>query len=589
MSSQDEESAIVDEDADSMAAGGNAQYSPQDVRSGLSKKNAQQSESTEAVQMGSPKSDKPKNQQKSPTKKAKGKNKRGTPAEKATSTEDSTKAAGKAEVDGSAPIAVGGVTVVEGASANKENVATVPSEGLQGTASAQIPEADDSAKATTSDAATKTQEPVAISEASPTIVESPVANELESPAKTASVVEPAAEEAKNQEDGTAAPKDPSPAPADDTVSDDEAKHDASFHSAQEVQTPQPEAREGPLVPEHGTTTPPKHLTKTCSQFADNSDAPVAVVEPQVSQFPVPLDDSDAATAGATAELIPTDKPEPAQEIAVNHTVTSSASNDTSMDTPTEASRAEAAKKNDAQVQSLHPFAKKQMSQTKKDNQAKKKQQKKEKQEAERIAKAKAEQREKEEADRKAQAAKPAVPGDSAAASMKPASTNQANGGQATPGSKKSKVKAKAKAPIAGTARTAEQEKKGEDNDTGKLTGGNNTDASKETDSVTQKVDVVETSKVELTDQACSAGSSVIDLKAIASPSPPEPAVAPGALAPPKKAPTQEVNHHHNHLSQDPPTYAQGSPGPGLEVDSNQSSIPPSSVAAISQALEHSKL
>jgi hypothetical protein len=256
MSSHDEESAIVDEDADPTAAGNKAQYSPQDARSGLSKKSAQQAESSDALQTGSPKPDKGKNQQKSPTKKGKGKNKRGTPAEKVTSTEDSAKATGKSEVEVSVPVAVDATTVVEGASANEDAIATSASEGLQGPVSAQVIETGETAEVTTPDASITTNEPAAISESSPVVVESPAANKLQSSAKTAPVVEPAVEEAENQEDGNAAPKDPSPAPADDTVSDDEAKHDASFHSAQEeVQTPQPEARDEPLIAPQGTTIP----------------------------------------------------------------------------------------------------------------------------------------------------------------------------------------------------------------------------------------------------------------------------------------------------------------------------------------------
>jgi hypothetical protein len=309
----------------------------------------------------------------------------------------------------------------------------------------------------------------------------------------------------------------------------------------------------------------------------------------VSQPPVPLAEPESSKAEATLQSATADKTKTVQDAATMFTdqnTASSASGDASKAMPTEPSRVKAAKKNDAQVQSLHPFAKKQMSQTKKETEAKKKQQKKEKQEAERIAKAKAEQREKEETDRKAQAAKLAVPEDSVAASAKPATTTRANTGQATPGSKKSKAKAKAKPLNAGTL---EQDKKvGSGDDTGKPTGGTATDVSKEIDSITQKVDVVETSKVQPTNQASSTGSRDTFPKAIASPSTPEPTATQGALAPTKKAPTQEVNPHHNHLSQNTLTYAPGSQGTGFEVDSNQSFIPPSSVAPISQPSQHSK-
>jgi hypothetical protein len=544
MSAHDEESAVVGTDAVLNAAGsGKALYSPQDVRSGLPKKSAQQSESTDTALTGSPKPDKSK---KSPTKKAKAKGKRASPFEKANPTEEAAKVAGKLEAYGSAPAAVDTATIVD----SKETVVASPNEGLQGLVSAPAVE--------TSNAGTKNEEQAGsmVSPAHETI-QAPTSDDtsisLHDPVKASEV---AHNEVKSP------PKDPSPPPIEDTVSDDEAKNDVSFHSAQEVQTPQPD----------GTTTPPLHLTETCSYFADTSMAPEVAVEPEVSHSQEPLTEPEASEAKATSQDVPADKSAPVQDAA-----NASTSSNASVATPNEASRPEAAKKNDAQVQSLHPFAKKQVSQAKKDKAAKKKQQKNEKQEAERIAKAKAEQREREEGDKKAQATKFAVSGPPAATG-EPATTNQA-----TPGTKKSKGKTKAKASTANSVNCADQEKKGNGgDDTGKLTGGIDT-VSKEIDSVTQKVDIVETSMVQPKNLASSVASSHASYpEAMSSIASPGPAVtqAPQGLS--KKAPNQEVHSHQNHFSQNILTHAPGSQGTGFEIDPQQSHIPQSSGAPVHQ-------
>jgi hypothetical protein len=576
MSAHDEESAIVDDDADTAAAGSNAQYSPQDARSGLSKKGVHKSESTDAAQTAaqtaSPKPDKSK---KSPTKKGKAKAKSGSPVDKVNPTEEAAKVATKLEVEDSVP--VDAATAAEDAQASKEAIATLPGEGLQGPVSAQVAETGEPAKAVTSDAAAETEQPAAstVSDACEAIqapISADTSTDLPDPIETSETAHDEEKSLTKSGPANAASKDPSPPPADDNVSDDEAKNDVSFHSAQEVQTPQPEVRDEPLVAQQGTTTPPVPLAETCSHFADTSQVPVSGAEPKVIRSQVPLTKPEASKAEETSQDIPVDKTATVQDAAggpTDLTATSSASGDVLIATPTEASRVEAAKKNDAQVQSLHPFAKKQASQTKKESEVRKKQQKKEKREAERIAKAKAEQREKEEADRKAQAPKLAVPGTPAATGV-PATANQANAGQATPGTKKSKAKTKMPA-----ANTADQEKKDDGgDDTGKQPTGGIDTVSKETDSVTQKVDVAEISKIQPMDQASSTKSGTTYPEAIASPLPTGPAVAL-----PKKAPTQEVNPHHKHLSQNILTHAHGSQGTS-EIGSHQSSLPQSSVAPV---------
>ncbi|KAF1836005.1 hypothetical protein BDW02DRAFT_596806 [Decorospora gaudefroyi] len=606
MTSYNEERPVAGTDVVPVTAGGKALYSPQDARSGVLKKSTQQSEAVESTRTGSPKREKSKRQQKSPTKNVKTKSKLDAQADAASRVEDVTEVAKKLKVDGSTAAAADVANVVEDSQATKSTA-----------------DGTDIGKQVFFDAATIAEEPITSLEDNTTmIVEVPnsAVDSLLQPLKHPDASGAVHEEAKPQtmsslecstvettghtihmplgaviEDASnagilpdAVPNNPPLQPADDTISEDEAKNDISFHSAQEIQTHPTQVELQPDAQERLMTSDP-HIS-ILSDTNDEPDAEKSVVppvqpEPQVPAT-MPQDDTEDKMT-STQDLAPALRTE--NEV---------------MSTPMEASRPETTKKGGPQqVQSLFPFVKTtSKTQAKREKEAKKKQAKKEEAAANAIAKEKA-QKEK-AAIAKAKAEKDAssvkrdggpsthankeqatVSGDSSAltdAPGKPAAANQTSTRQATPGSKKSKGKAKAK------VATVEDEKKVEGGDeSGKPNGGNTTKVSEGIASVTQKADIAEISQVKLRNQGSSNGSgaSAGPRDTSLSPSPHISAATQDAQATSEKRSTHEVNHLKPSTLK-PSTHTQGSQGSGFEIDSHQSPALPSAYADTTPVLQH---
>jgi hypothetical protein len=275
MSTQQEEKTVEDADPDPAVGKGNASYSPQDVRSGLSKKPLTQPKIVDHPGSGNTELDMSKPKQKSPTKKTKGKATRGSPVKKATSEEETIKVPGKLNADDPA-------TTKEDQS-GEESVQTVTE--LMQPASADAvtlaPTTDASLAADRPEDAThnlalqllqdsKASDMVRENEKSPIKPGSKVSPALPSvqarvPETTSDAV-PVDEGHKNTSTNTSntASKEPSSPVADDSVSDDEAKNDTSFHSAPEIQ---PESAQAELLPRvQDKAMPTKQGTVTLNSF-----------------------------------------------------------------------------------------------------------------------------------------------------------------------------------------------------------------------------------------------------------------------------------------------------------------------------------
>lgn len=194
--------------------------------------------------------------------------------------------------------------------------------------------------------------------------------------------------------------------AEDDISNDGAKNDASFHSAPEVQPEttqmglEAEARDQPTNMNHGSVVPTSEITHD-SPPQDSPKPPAAGESPN----PGTSQESNSDPEQPTSALLNTEgnleASEPGescgqdQRIAADttHTEAGSVKQDAKMTAPVKGASTDTVRKCGVQqVQSLHPFATKSKAQAKKEKEIKRKQQKKE--EADRIAKAKADKADK---------------------------------------------------------------------------------------------------------------------------------------------------------------------------------------------------
>ncbi|KAF1944283.1 hypothetical protein EJ02DRAFT_420609 [Clathrospora elynae] len=562
MSSHDEQSAITRVDA--AAARPKASYSPQDARSDLHKKSARQSESGHPHFTGSPESQKSKRPQSSPTKQAK--LTRGAPIEKVSTKAEATEVSGQADASGSTLVVAEVKMAINNAPVSEES----------------ITDAAEPAVSTTSDSATTADKISATLEDTVSVI-GEVADVLDhasskplehqevpkishddekprtksnvelSPDNRASAVdnlpkaedavplaEPAITEAKNAKDkpSDVSMLDSTPHPADEPVSDDEAKNEISFHSAQEVQTEfaQVELQSEPqneLIANQGTTTSTLSCTEKAPQPTDTFSPSVTSEEIKQEESQAPLTQSEqqvtaTSTPEATSQDIQEDKAVHAQDLTAmppEKVVVAPAPDGEAMTTSTEASPVEAKKRHGAQqMQSLHPFAK---PNKRKEKEAKKKQQKKDekamaftKPDGGTAVQAKTEQ--------------PKASGDTPADAETPVKpAKEATASQTAQSSKKFKGRTKV-----ATACTADQEKLVEikDEQSGKPNGDSASKVPKEIDSVTHKADVAETSKLKPTPQVCSTASGacadIPEVKASDPSSPPGPGLSPHVPATP---------------------------------------------------------
>ncbi|KAB2103305.1 hypothetical protein AG0111_0g8361 [Alternaria gaisen] len=352
---QQEEKTIGDADPDPTTANGKALYSPQDARSGLSKPPTETA-ITDRPEMESIKSDVFRRQQKSPTKRNKGKGKRESPVKIISSVEKITKTSEKMNTDDPTIIEEEKVstkfinTIIEPTKPEYIDVSTLGQDlSVPVTAaSLAVDQPVDAARELTLQLAEESKasdiehdnedfptEPKSDISLSPMRMQSKIS-------ETTFDTVPTAEICKTTSVGmfNTLSKELSSRVADDSLSEDEAKNDNSFHSAPEVQPESVQVEPQPRIEDKAITA--KQVI---------SESPLVAAEADVRERKSAL---DSAATSTTTEVSPTD----------------------------------VSKKAGApQIQSLHPFAKNK-SQAKKEREAKKKQQKKE--DADRIAKAKAE-------------------------------------------------------------------------------------------------------------------------------------------------------------------------------------------------------
>ncbi|KAG9185265.1 hypothetical protein G6011_07809 [Alternaria panax] len=588
---QHEERAVEDANSDPAAANDKALYSPQDARSGLSKMPPTESATTDHLGMGSTKPEMPKRQQKSPTKKNKGKGKRESPVNNINSADEITKIPGRLNVDGSATIEEEQTstdfinTVAQITKPASVDAATLAPELLvSGTAASrvvdhsanparnltlQLSEKSEAAEFVHDDEEFPTEP---MSDASPALtgIQSEVL-------ETTSDTIPTAEEYRNTnaKSHNTLPKESSLQVAYDSISEDEAKNDTSFHSAPEVQSEamqlEPQSTSGdkaaPLKHDFSESLLVATETEPC-------DPQTLHTQGSFKQFEEPASVWQKETATSQVPNLDTTQ-EPAASTRT-HTAPASTLDSVATSTAGEVSPNDVAKKAGAlQMQSLHPFAKNK-AQAKKEREAKKKQQKKE--DADRIAKAKAE--------KAASSKKPyedlnvhSNTGLLTDRANSPTATNAVakpevahsspNGGMPT-GNRKSK--GKAKAPLSGVVSADREKKVNNEEETGKLDG--IIKDSKEIPSVTHKAENLEALDAEpVKEESLDRFGAAWGTEPTPSRAPPAPPMTPKAQAPSQKMPPQEVNDPHNFTSNQP-THITGPQVP--PIDSHPGlTLPPS--------------
>ncbi|OWY45005.1 hypothetical protein AALT_g3870 [Alternaria alternata] len=399
---QQEEKTIGDADPDSTTANGKALYSPQDARSGLSKPPTETA-ITDRPEMESTKSDMFRRQQKSPTKKNKGKGKRESPVKNISSVEKMTKKSEKMNTDDPTIIEEEKVstkfinTIIEPTKPEYIDVSTLGQElSVPVTAaSLAVDQPVDAARELTLQLAEDSKasdiehdDEDFLTELKPDISLSPMRMQSKISETTSDTV-PIAEICKTTSVGiiNTLSKELSSRVADDSLSEDEAKNDNSFHSAPEVQPESVQVEPQPRIEDKAITA--KQViseSPLVAVEADVRDLQTLQTQRSSTQFekPASVPLKEVATPQASGS-------EDSQERAMSttsDTARKSALDSAATSTTTEVSPTDVSKKAGApQIQSLHPFAKNK-SQAKKEREAKKKQQKKE--DADRIAKTKAE-------------------------------------------------------------------------------------------------------------------------------------------------------------------------------------------------------
>ena len=280
-------------DNSAVAAKGNVSYSPQDARSGLTKKPAMESESIELPQTAKLGLDKNKRQQKSPSKISKVKSKRESPVKEAVPRKEVKKICGNSNTRGIPSVPASGADATKNGQVNKVSI-PVETEPISSVISPAFSPSKERAVPMTSIAsdADVNQGRVPVRDVpsqplqhqeSPAIIHAEGSEFSTVDTKIAIVTPPpqtadaiaalstdlvvnSKEQAKDVNNGVShtVARGPSPQLIDESNSDDEAKNDVSFHSAPEVQSdspqigppsdPQSEVRNEPLVADQGTRT-----------------------------------------------------------------------------------------------------------------------------------------------------------------------------------------------------------------------------------------------------------------------------------------------------------------------------------------------
>ncbi|KAL1792765.1 hypothetical protein ACET3X_009272 [Alternaria dauci] len=396
-----EEKTVEDTDQDLTAANGKALYTPQDARSGLSKPPTETA-ITGRSEMGSTKSEMTKRQQQSPTKKNKGKGKRESPVKDVNLADRTAKTSGKINTNGPAIVEYDQASreftnmVIEPTKPGSVDAITSAQE-LSVPAIAASPAVDQSVD-TASDLTLQLPENVKApdvvhDEKSPTEPRpdiSPAFVGMQSKVSEATTdTGPIAENCKNTSvEGFNTPsKESSSRVADDSLSEDEAKNDTSFHLAPEVQPESVTAEPQPRI--HDKSILSKQVISETSHVATEADmCDVQTLQTQRSstQFTEPA--SVQPKEAVAPQVSGSDNTQERTMSITSDTAPKSALDSTATLTTADVSPNDINKKAGApQMQSLHPFAKNR-SQAKKEKEAKKKQQKKD--DADRVAKAKVE-------------------------------------------------------------------------------------------------------------------------------------------------------------------------------------------------------
>ncbi|KAI4695372.1 uncharacterized protein J4E84_001998 [Alternaria hordeiaustralica] len=558
MSIQKDDKPVTDVESNAPIESAKASYSPQDARSGLLKKPSPQLDVPSYPETGDVKLEMPKHQQKSPTKKNKGKGRRESTVKNTDAADEKTKAAAKLNSDGPAVTkeeengteSTKTITeptkpaTVDGPTSSAEEHESSPSKSTPALdrpenvadASTVLPPKDSETQEAGQDAKTTQKErdtdvPLNFAGA--------LAKNLETRSDATSI-------AKNSENTGGGPSSTAPIEspvhlADNDVSDDEAKNDTSFHSAPEIQPesvqaqPQPELQDKAMTTNHETTKSPSIPTETS---LDKS--PTLITPRNTTQSDPPV---AAPPKEDTAPQLP------ASESTQDPTTTATAQGNEGMSTAAETSPVTATKKAGAQqMQSLHPFAKSNKSQAKREKEARKKQQRKE--DADRVAKAKA--------DKAISSQKPndgpsaqgetgslgdSVNSPGATGTVaEPEAANSKTGGGSTIGDKKSKGKAKMQP--AGTSSTDGEDKAVAESENGKPNG--NINDSKDVSSVTHQAEKMEAYLAVPANQGSSGDSGVTPVAEPTPSTPPfVPSITPKAQGSSQKMPAQEVNDPHN--------------------------------------------
>jgi hypothetical protein len=268
--SNQQEKPVTDADLDPAAASDKALYSPQDARSGLSKKPSPQSDVADRPASGDVKLEMPKRQQKSPTKKNKGKGRRESPIQKTDPADETTKTSEKLKADDStimkeeenAAESINTVPVptkpasIDADTLPEEHVVSPPKSTLpldqpadaadavavQSSKGSDTLETGHGDEASWKEANTKVSLDYA----------GVVAKGLETASDTTSVTKGVKNTGGRPFSTTS--KESSVQVADDNVSDDDAKNDTSFHSAPEIQPESVQVELRPEFEDNATTT-----------------------------------------------------------------------------------------------------------------------------------------------------------------------------------------------------------------------------------------------------------------------------------------------------------------------------------------------
>ncbi|CAO2651140.1 Nn.00g094370.m01.CDS01 [Neocucurbitaria sp. VM-36] len=512
LSSHDEESVVTVP----QKASGRSLYSPQDARSDLQKRTVRQPDDNDPILGGSPKARKSKHRQSSPTKEAtiepQTHLEMGTSVEVEVAEDDkpveanrlspvkaemaTTDRESKAAEEAAEPLAKLAVQDETGTSTLKE-----PSTSLM-VKSGSIRDTDGAAHEAhglEDDTEPQTQ---SIIESSTVETKSPVVNIPVSLGNDVLVSEQLPTEGK--EFSVEQPERPAPSSylvsAEDAGSDDDAKNDTSFHSAQESQTElahveqesEPEHRNESIPMNQGTMTSNFSSTKEASTLSNIVLVKTATEEksPENPQSPPAQPEQEALTKSEAKTLVMKDT----EVIATpTHNVAAEPKTNVALMAASSAQPVvEALKKGGApQIQSLSPFAKPTKAQQKKEKELRKKQQKRE--QAEKEAKAKVEKTKSSaklnvHTTVETKVDQPQCTGDTAFhTDDKPeiVDSSQASVGEVAEVPKE--AKGKGKALIGSTVHEGGKAKgEGEGKDHADIIGGNTTNVPKETASVTHK-------------------------------------------------------------------------------------------------------